>query len=220
MNYKEVYAHNAFECKVWFGFNKPTIKKYLFNHLVLDCGIIGNVNPIISSFSQAEEYITKWYNSGGWMKICGNDKDREEWSKFINNTSAFGEIEITKMEKTWFYFLQPPQDYVDRPDVFWIQVNANLRIWVESVKRPIINKQRVLVAIPSTEKNQYGYYILTDDMKEQAISIVRDYYTKVLKKENQKAEIEVSAERRHKDCVVCAVDKTKETHFPSDDLPF
>ncbi len=33
MNYKEVYAHNAFECKVWFGFNKPTIKKYLFNRL-------------------------------------------------------------------------------------------------------------------------------------------------------------------------------------------
>ena len=204
MDYKEVYAHNAFECKVWFGFNKPTIKKYLFKHLILDCGITGDRNSIISSFSQAEAYINNWYNSGGWMKICGNDKDREEWSKYINDTSAFDKIEITKMEKTWFYFLQNPHDYFDRPDVFWIQVNANLRIWVESVKRPIINKQRVLVAIPSTEKNQYDCYMLTDDMKEQAVSIVKDYYTKVIKIENLKAEIEVSAERRHKDCVVCA----------------
>ena len=204
MDYKEVYAHKAFECKVWFGFNKPTIKKYLFRHLVLGCGITSNGNPIISSFSQAEAYLIKWYNSGGWMKICGNDKDREEWNKFINDTSAFDEIEITKMERTWFYFLQNPKDYVDRPDVFWIQVNANLRIWVESVKRPIINRKRVLFAIPSTEKNQYGCYMLTDDMKEQAVSIVRDYYTKELKMENLKADIEVSAERSHKDCVVYA----------------
>lgn len=54
----------------------------------------------------------------------------------------------------------------------------------------------------------------------QRLRNVRDYYTNVLKMESLKADIEVSAERRHKDCVVCAVDKTKETHFPSDDLSF
>ena len=137
------------------------------------------------------------------MKICGNDSDREEWSKYINDTSDFGEIEIYKMEKTWFYFLQNPHDYIDRSDVYWIQVNSTLRIWVESVKRPIVNKVRTLVAIPSKEKNQNGYYMLTDDMKEQAVSIVRDYFTSVLKKEYLKADVEVSADRRYKDCVVC-----------------
>jgi hypothetical protein len=138
------------------------------------------------------------------MKICGNDKDREEWSRYLNDTTAFDEIEITKMEKTWYYFLQTPQDYMDRLDVFWIQVNSNLRIWVESVKRPIINKERILVAIPSKEKNQYGCYMLTDDMKEQAVSFVRDYYTYALNMENLKAEIKLCVDRSDKECVVCA----------------
>jgi hypothetical protein len=204
MDYKEVYTHNAFECEVRFGFNKPTKRKYLFKHLVLDCGIVDSRNPIISSFSQAEASIIKWYNSGRWMKICGNDKDREEWSRYLNDTTAFDEIEITKMEKTWYYFLQTPQDYMDRLDVFWIQVNSNLRIWVESVKRPIINKERILVAIPSKEKNQYGCYMLTDDMKEQAVSFVRDYYTYALNMENLKAEIKLCVDRSDKECVVCA----------------
>lgn len=200
MDYKEVYTHTAFECKVRFGIKYP---KYVFKHLILDCGIVDNRKPIISSFSQAEASIIEWYNSGEWMKVCGNDKDREEWSKYINDTSDFGEIEIYKMEKTWFYFLQNPHDYMDRSDVYWIQVNSTLRIWVESVKRPIVNKVRTLVAIPSKEKNQNGYYMLTDDMKEQAVSIVRDYFTSFLKKEYLKAEVEVSADRRDKECVVC-----------------
>jgi len=199
MNYKEAYTHHVFECEVRFGINKPMIKKYLFKHLVLDCGIVNN-----SSFSQAEASIIKWYNSGGWMKICGNDKEREEWSKYINDTSAFGEIEIVKMEKTWYNFLQAPQDYVDRADVYWIQVNSNLRIRVESVKRPMLNKERILVAVPSKEKNQYGCYMLTDDMKEQAVSIVRDYYTYALNMENLKAEIKLCVDRSDKECVVCA----------------
>lgn len=200
MVYNEVLTHTAFECEVRFGIKYP---KYLFKHLILDCGIVDNRKPTISSFSQAEASIIEWYNSGDWMKICGNDSDREEWSKYINDTSDHGIIEISKMEKTWFYFLQNPHDYIDRSDVYWIQVNSILRIWVESVKRPIVNKVRTLVAIPSKEKNQYGCYVLTDDMREQAVSIVRNYYTNVLKKECLKADVEVSADRRYKDCVVC-----------------
>lgn len=209
MTYKEEYTHRAFDCEVRFRVNKPKVICYLFKHLILDCGIVDyrpGLKPIISSFSQAEASIIEWYDSGGWMKICGSDKDREEWCKHINDASAFDEIEITKMEKTWFNFLQDPHDYIDRQDVFWIQVNAQLKVWEESVRRPIVNRDRILVAIPSKERNQYGYYMFTDDMKEQAISMVRDYYSYDIEKNcvHPKVDVELSADRSYKDCVVCA----------------
>ena len=206
MIHKEATNHTAFECEVRFRLEKPMIKWFLFKHLILDCGEIDHrrdLKPIISTFSQAEASIVDWFSSGRWLKYCCDDEDMKGWGKYTNDPSAFGEVEIVKMAKKWFYFLQNPQDFMHRPDVCWIQVNSNLRIWVESAKRPITNQGRTLVAIPSTEKNQYGGYMLTDYMKEQAVSIVRNYYSYALK-DYPKADIELSADRKYKDYVVCA----------------
>ena len=139
------------------------------------------------------------------MKIISSEKDREVWGKYVNDSSAFEEIEIRKMEKTWFHFLQDPNDFQDRLDVCWIQVNSILRIKEESTKRPIVNRERVLVAIPSSEKNQDGYYVFKDDMKEQAISMVRDYYSYALERDckNMQVDVELTADRYCKEYVIC-----------------
>lgn len=208
MIYKEATTHNVFECEVRYRVNKPKIICFLCKHLILDCGIIDHkhgLKPTITSFSQAETSIVEWYNSGGWTKIICSEKDREEWRKYVNDSSAFEEIEIRKMEKTWFHFLQDPNDFQDRLDVCWIQVNSILRIKEESTKRPIVNRERVLVAIPSSEKNQDGYYVFKDDMKEQAISMVRDYYSYALERDckNMQVDVELTADRYCKEYVIC-----------------
>ena len=208
MIYKETTTHNVFECEVRYRVNKPKIICFLCKHLILDCGISDykrGMKPTITRFSQAETSIFEWYNSGGWTKIICSEKDREEWRKYINVPSAFEEIEIRKMEKTWFIFLQDPNDYQDRLDVCWIQVNSVLRIKEESNKRPKVNRERFLVAIPSTEKNQDGYYVFKDDMKEQAISMVRDHYSYALEKDckKMKVDVELFTDRKFIDYVVC-----------------
>ena len=208
MIYKEATTHNVFECEVRYRVNKPKIICFLCKHLILDCGIIDHkrgLRPTITSFSQAETSIIEWYNSGGWTKIICSDKDMEEWRKYVNDSSAFDEIEIRKMEKTWFIFLQDPHDNQDRLDVCWIQVNSTLRIKEESTKKPIVNRERFLVAIPSTEKNLDGYYMFKDDMKEQAISMVRDHYSYALEKDckNMKVDVELSTDRSCKEYVIC-----------------
>ena len=105
------------------------------------------------------------------------------------------------MERTWYYFLQNPQDFINRPNVFWIQVNSNIKINYES--RLFTDKERILVAIPATKDNQNGFYMFTDEMKEQALSIVRNYYSYTVKREHPEAIIESSIARNLKDCVVC-----------------
>lgn len=204
MIYKEAISHKTFECEVRFRLEKPTFRQFVFKHLILDCGIDSlsrGLSPVISTFSQAEATIIEWINSGRWINIWGNDKDREEWSKYINDSSAFGEIEIIKMERTWYYFLQNPQDFINRPNVFWIQVNSNIKINYES--RLFTDKERILVAIPATKDNQNGFYMFTDEMKEQALSIVRNYYSYTVKREHPEAIIESSIAINLKDCVVC-----------------
>ena len=202
--YNEPFSHSVFECKLSFGFNKPRGIRYGTNHFILVCSN-RSFDTVISSFSQAEASITKWYNSGVWLKSLGNDKDRENRLPFINDASAYEGININKMEKTWYQFLQNPYDFQERVGIFWIQVNAKVKIWVEDVKRPITQKERVLVAIPSKNMDEDGYYKLTDDMKEQAISMTRDYYNRYTEEADiMKVEVNLSVDRKEISDVICA----------------
>lgn len=79
-----------------------------------------------------------------------------------------------------------------------------MRVWEEGVKRPITQEARFLVAVQSKVKNEKGVYILTDEMKEQAISMARDYYQDFTKDAgNLKIEVELTVDRKFIDHVVC-----------------
>lgn len=202
----------VFENKVWYDFGKITIGKKLLkfvsNHLIIisdsiNPGVVGS-KSVISTYAQAEEAIIKWYYSGSWIKTWNNDEDRNKWLQYIDDKSYYEGIEIKKMETTWYIFLQDPRDFQEKPYVWWIQVNAKSKAWQEGIKRPFVREERFLVAIESKVKNEKGLYILTDDMKEQALSMVRDYYE--VSKESAwglKIEVEMSVDKKYIDHVVC-----------------
>lgn len=203
---------HAFECKVLYDFWKPTmgkqLMKFLRTHLILISdstapGVSGS-KSVISTFGQAEEAIIKWYYSGVWMKTWNNDENRNICLQHIDDASAYEGIEIKKMETTWYFFLQDPHDFQEKLYVWWIQVNAKMRVWEEGVKRPITQEARFLVAVQSKVKNEKGEYILTDEMKEQALSMARDYYRDFTKDAgNLKIEIELNVDKKFIDHVVC-----------------
>ncbi len=202
---------HVFENNVWFDFGKPAMGikliKFLSNHLILisdtinlDCAS----KPVISTFAQAEEATTKWYYSGNWMKTLSNDEQRNKCIQHIDDKSYYEGIQIKKMETTWYIFLQNPLDFKEKLYVWWIQVNAKKRVWEEGIKRPHTFEERFLVAIESKVKNEKGVYMLTDEMKEQALSLVRDYYEECKKTVwGLKIEVELSVDKKYIDHVVC-----------------
>ena len=198
---------HAFENKVWFDFGKPKMVKFACNHLLL---ISDSIKPgcaskrVISTFAQAEEAIIKWYYTGNWIKTWYNDVDRNKWLQHIDDKSYYEGIEIKKMETTWYIFLQNPRDFQDNPHVWWIQVNAKSRAWQEGIKRPFVRDERFLVAVESKVKNEKGVYIQTDEMNEQALSMVRNYYDVSNKSAwGLKIEVDLSVDRKYIDHVVC-----------------
>ena len=202
---------HAFECKVWYDFGNIKMGKKLIkfasNHLIL---ISDSINPgvgsksVIPTFGQAEEAIIKWYYSGNWMKTWDNDEDRNKWLQHIDDKSYYEGIEIKKMETTWYIFLQDPREFQEKLHVWWIQVNAKSRAWQEGIKRPFVREERFLVAVESQVKNEKGVYIQTDEMNEQALSMVRDYYEIVKKGAwGLKIEVDLSVDKKYVDHVVC-----------------